>query len=240
MLAGAVLALAAVWTTGMRTVVVDTASGPAAERVVIVAPRSDVVVSASSDGEVHAMVQGSYVGDPPRVEVTSSHAVSAVTGGCPVGGVFTFCRATVTVRMPFDADIDVRGQNGFVSVRTITGAVRVRTTNGSIVVRAPVGDLRLTTGNGAIEVSGATSERATLDTVNGDLRARFSAPPAVVEVTGFNGSVDLRLPEQPSGYRLDLVTVTGDTTATGVRDDPTAARSITVHTVNGDIRVRAG
>ncbi|HSR96149.1 MAG TPA: DUF4097 family beta strand repeat-containing protein [Kofleriaceae bacterium] len=82
----------------------------------------------------------------------------------------------IDVRVPRDADVDVRSGDGSVEVEAVAGNVDVRTGDGSVAVRGARGRIRLHTGDGSI--TGRDLDGA-IDASTGDgsvsLEGRFDA-----------------------------------------------------------------
>jgi len=96
---------------------------------------------------------------------------------------------TFLVRAPRRTNVELRAENGPVSVREISGTVRARTENGPLSLERVSGDVRARTANGPLGVvlSGSSWEGVGLDAETQ------------------NGPVDLALPE---GYSAQLETGT--------------------------------
>jgi DUF4097 and DUF4098 domain-containing protein YvlB len=134
---------------------------------------------------------------------------------------------TVTLRVPREADLDVRTGDGKVDVEPISGRIRISTGDGSITAHGLQGEVRLHTGDGAIRATGLDG-RLEADTGDGpmDVRGRFdvvdlrtgdgrieaAAEPgskvaAPWSLRSGDGAITLRLPDDLSA---DLDTHTGD------------------------------
>jgi hypothetical protein len=108
--------------------------------------------------------------------------------------------------------------------------------NREIVV--PAGTrVRVRTVDGPIEADGLVTPSFEASTVDGQVIASFGQPPEHIQVRSIDGSVRLTLP--PAGYRVDATAVSGRTRV-GVTEDPSAAREISVSTVDGQIDILPG
>jgi hypothetical protein len=77
----------------------------------------------------------------------------------------------VLVRIPHEADLDIRTGDGAVNVAPISGKVTVSTGDGSITADGLHGDIRLHTGDGAIRATGLEG-RLEADTGDGHMNVR--------------------------------------------------------------------
>jgi DUF4097 and DUF4098 domain-containing protein YvlB len=82
----------------------------------------------------------------------------------------------VVVRVPKEADLDVRTGDGSILVQPVSGRVSLSTGDGSITVEGAQGEIRLHTGDGSIRATGL-SGRLEADTGDGhmNVRGRFDA-----------------------------------------------------------------
>lgn len=81
---------------------------------------------------------------------------------------------TVTLRVPREADLDIRTGDGSVTVAPVSGRLRIFTGDGSITAEGLRGEIRLHTGDGSIRATGLAG-RLEADTGDGhmDVRGRF-------------------------------------------------------------------
>lgn len=190
----------------------------------------------SDDSQVHVTVDGSYSGKAPEITARTNNGVTEITGGCENRGFFNNCRLEVTVAMPADLPLDVKGVNGRVSIDEIEGPISVETTNGAIEVSGASGDLDLQTNNGAISVQDSSSMRIDVGTTNGRIELELVDAPTSVEAQTTNGSIEVQLPGDAS-YDVDADTVNGNVDTDGVSIDSDSERSLRLETTNGSITV---
>ena len=133
----------------------------------------------------------------------------------------------VLLRVPKQADLNVRTSDGSVEVQPISGRVAITTGDGSITAAGLEGEIRLHTGDGSVRATGLAGrlEAGTLDG-HMNVRGRFDAlalrtgdggieaevePGSKVEkewsLQSVDGGITLRLPE---GLGADLDAHTGD------------------------------
>jgi hypothetical protein len=136
------------------------------------------------------------------------------------------------VRMPRDADIDVRSGDGSVDVAAITGSVDIRTGDGSVTISGARGTIRLHTGDGSIHgrdldgsVDASTGDGSVtlagrfdalaVHTNDGSLDATAAPGSRVLQpwhLQTTDGSVALGLP-RGLGARIDASTRDGSVTS---------------------------
>jgi DUF4097 and DUF4098 domain-containing protein YvlB len=98
-------------------------------------------------------------------------------------------RLHIEVRMPKDADLQVRTGDGSVKASNIVGAVDLRSGDGSLTVDALKGAIKLHTGDGAIEASDLDGK---CDATSGDGRLRLAGRfDALTAHTG-DGNIDVQ------------------------------------------------
>ena len=132
--------------------------------------------------------------------------------------LWTSCRVDVRARVPEDV------------------ALEARSGLGDVTVEGPVGDVELRTRSGHIDARAIGGRRARVEARQGDVRLTFTDAPSDVTVEVSSGDVELVVPA--GAYRLDATTRSGEIGLISVRDDPQAARAITVDVTAGDIVVR--
>jgi hypothetical protein len=126
------------------------------------------------------------------------------------------------VRVPREADLDIRTGDGAVNVEPINGRVNISTGDGSITVAGLHGEMRLHTGDGAIRATGLEGrlqadtgdgsmnvrgrfDRLDLHTGDGHIDAEVERGSKVSDgwsLTSGDGGITLRLPED-LGAELD-------------------------------------
>jgi DUF4097 and DUF4098 domain-containing protein YvlB len=140
---------------------------------------------------------------------------------------FTHRSVAVTVRVPREADVDIKTGDGSVSVPALRGRLDVSTGDGSITAEGSEGDVRLHTGDGSIRASGVAGrlrantgdgrihvdgrfDSLDLRTGDGGIDADVAPGSKLAGEWSFqsgDGSITLRL---PSDLQADLDAHTGD------------------------------
>jgi hypothetical protein len=106
-------------------------------------------------------------------------------------------RLHIEVRMPKDADLQVRTGDGSIKAAGVSGTIDLHSGDGSLTVRSLKGSLRLHTGDGSIE---GTDLDGKCDAVSGDGRIRLTGRFDVLSVKSGDGSVGV---EALHGSKLD-------------------------------------
>ena len=157
----------------------------------------------------------------------------------------------VVLRMPKEADLEVRTGDGSIVVQPVSGRVSLSTGDGSITADGLQGEISLHTGDGSIRATGL-SGRLKADTGDGSMnvRGRFdvldlrtgdggitaaaeagSKVEAAWSLRSGDGSITLRVPE---GLGAELDAHTGDGSIT-VDKPVTVSGAIREHTVRGPL-----
>ena len=106
-------------------------------------------------------------------------------------------RLHVEVRMPKDADLQVRTGDGSIKARDVTGTIDLHSGDGSLTVSALKGAIRLHTGDGSID---ATELDGKCDATSGDGRIRVAGRFDALTARSGDGSVGV---EAIRGSKLD-------------------------------------
>jgi hypothetical protein len=106
-------------------------------------------------------------------------------------------RLHVEVRMPKDADLQVRTGDGSVKVNNVSGTIDLHSGDGAISVSSLKGSVRIHTGDGSIEASEMDGK---CDATSGDGRIRLSGRFDVLSARSGDGSVGV---EALRGSKLD-------------------------------------
>jgi len=109
----------------------------------------------------------------------------------------TIRRLHIEVRMPKDADLQVRTGDGSIKVNNVTGTVDLHSGDGAISVSSLKGSIRIHTGDGSIE---ANEMDGKCDASSGDGRIRLSGRFDVLSAKSGDGSVVV---EALHGSKLD-------------------------------------
>lgn len=170
-----------------------------------------------------------------EVSATVVDGVLLVRGRCPFLGS-PWCKVDVTVSIPAQLPVTVRGSNGSIRVSGVTADLDVSTGNGSIELDDVASPLRASSDNGRITGRRLTSTTVDASTDNGSIQLSFLDPPRSVRARSANGSADVVVPDDV-GYRVDARSNNGSADTT-VRTDPSSEYVIDVASDNGSVRVR--
>ena len=191
-----------------------------------------------SDIRVQAVVTARARSEDAAKRLASEVQVQAgggqVTSTGPHTGDREWWSVSFRINVPRHNDLDLRANNGGVTIGAVTGTIRFATTNGGVRLTDLGGDVRGETHNGGLNV-----------TLSGD---RWEGTGLDVETS--NGGVDLRVPDNYNaelttrtvngGFRSDIaMTVQGELTARrGI--SATLGRGgapVSVRTTNGGVRI---
>jgi len=171
-----------------------------------------------------AVVLGAQLPRATAVSLRSSSApltVSGVSGGVAV----TSQSGAVTVQ-DVDGPVHVDDGSGKLSLLHVSGDITARTGSGAVELNDVRGRVEVTTGAGSITSNASRMTVFAARSDSGWVTAGFTAPPQRVEVRSSSGAVALQLPR--GRYRLSLHAPSGKVSLSGITDDPTATRTITV------------
>ena len=233
---GAGLVLIAITGGGLGAPVHLAADGEAGASVDVRVPNAAIRFEPSPDSQVHVRADGTYLGATPTVTLSTGNGVTEVTGGCPSQWL-GFCSLTMTVELPRELSLTADGANGRIDASGLTGTLRLSTTNGAVATTGTLGRVEIHTTNGAISLRDTASRRVTAATTNGAVEIEFRDAPEVVEARSTNGSVTVRMPAAGLSFLVDAQTTNGTVDTASVPSDPSARRSITAQTTNGNVTV---
>src|SRR5258708_5577262 len=106
-------------------------------------------------------------------------------------------RLHVEVRMPKDADLQVRTGDGSIKANNVTGTIDLHSGDGALTVSALKGAIRLHTGDGSIDASDLDGK---CDATSGDGRIRLAGRFDILSARSGDGSVGV---EALHGSKLD-------------------------------------
>jgi hypothetical protein len=98
----------------------------------------------------------------------------------------TIRRLHIEVRMPKNADLQVRTGDGAIKANDVSGAIDLHSGDGSLTVNSLKGDVRLDTGDGSIEGNDLDGK---CDAVSGDGRIRLAGRFDVLRAKSGDGSI---------------------------------------------------
>jgi hypothetical protein len=216
----------------------ETADGEGAANILVDTNNAELRFTPSDDDQVHATMEGHYVGTKPEIRLENSGDATSISGGCPEGWlIFNRCSIIITITVPAESDLTVTTTNGRVTASDLDGDLDFTTMNCAVDVESPTGKVTLNTTNGAVRVNDAESSDVSAQTTNGEIRLAFSEAPDTVVANTTNGSVTVRVPDDGENYFIDAKTTNGAINTDAVGSDRKADRTITATTVNGAVTV---
>jgi hypothetical protein len=157
---------------------------------------------------------------------------------CPTG-IPVWCSVDYHLVVPNDLAIDVRNENGRLTVRDLDGDVTAHGDNGSVDLARLGGDVHAETQNGSIEAGGLTADEVHAESRHGSVHLTFADAPTTVTAQTREGSVEVVVPDDDATYRVDAdVRGFGGSADASVRTDPESERSIIASTNHGSVKVR--
>ncbi len=208
---------------GLRAVAVDSDNG-----------RVDVVGTDADEVRVVADISSGL--RRTRSDVLVRDGTLLVRGDCPRGWTIR-CRVDYRLEVPRRLGVQVDNGNGRLALEGVDGDVTVDNSNGRVEVARLRGALRVRTSNGSVTATALASADVSAESQNGRVHLAFDAAPRVVQAVTQNGGVEVVVPQDEVGYRVDVDTANG-ATDTSVRTDPASERSIVAETRNGSVVVR--
>ncbi|MBV8221645.1 MAG: DUF4097 family beta strand repeat protein [Solirubrobacterales bacterium] len=184
------------------------------------------------DGDVHLSTAqaGSAVAVVERVTegLTSPHSDAVRTAGgvlhLSAACSFVFsnsCGAGYTISVPPGVTVDAHSGGGNVDADNLT----------------TTGPLKLSSGDGDVNALGIHAADVTLQTGNGDVTATLNEVPTGLKASSGNGDVNLTVPNVT--YAVHATSGNGTVSDGSLRIDPTARRTITATSDNGDVNIKA-
>lgn len=164
-----------------------------------------VEVWATADDEPTAeaalkMVKVAMVQEGDTIRVTARRAPGASPRSSGTG-------AAAKIQVPDGAAVQIKTDNGPISVRGVEGPVNAHSVNGRIEVKDGTGIVALGTNNGPIRCE-ASDAVVTADSSNGEINFEGSLAKGASTFGSGNGKITLRLPDRQS-FRVDAQTGNG-------------------------------
>jgi len=170
-------------------------------------------VLASTDGQVHVAVDGSYAVRQPAVDVKTTNGVLSVQTTCPD----THCDVELTVEVPGQSVLQVKTEGESLDVVGVASPVTADVSDGSVTMTR----LR--------------SHQVSVDCRRGSIGLDFTDPPDQVAATASDGSLTVRLPRNVT-YAIDSVAAQGSNEL-DVPSEPASTHRIFLRTSYGSITV---
>ncbi|WP_030270660.1 DUF4097 family beta strand repeat-containing protein [Streptomyces sp. NRRL B-24484] len=147
------------------------------------------------------------------------------------------CGLLLDIRIPAGVPVRARGTSGGFTARGLSGEIRVETTSGAIRLDAVSGPVWAKATSGQITGEALASSRIRAVLTSGQLLLMFARPPVEVTATATSGQVDLGLPADPAGYRIDHRTTSGAVDISPALRSDTSTHHIDIATSSGQISV---
>ena len=176
----------------------------------------------------------------PRLEArVDADGVAHVATACPwVEQVVSWsCRADLSLVVPADLPVRVRGSGGPVSVSGLDATVDAASSGGQVRLAELGGDVVASSSGGGVVASRLGSDAVRVESSGGSVSLAFSSTPSDVSATTSAGSVTVVLPPGSGPYAVDASTSAGSTTV-DVPTDPGAPRSVVARSSAGSVVVR--
>jgi hypothetical protein len=155
---------------------------------------------------------------------------------CPTG-IPVWCSVDYQIVVPNDLDVDVRNENGHLTLQDLDGDVKAHGDNGGVELARLSGDVDVQTLNGSVRAGGLTVDTVRAESRHGSVRLTFAEAPTTVTARTRDGAVEVVVPDDDATYRVDADSFVGSID-TPVRIDPSSERSITATTRHGSVTVR--
>jgi Toastrack DUF4097 len=210
----------------------------AVSRVELDLDDGEISLTPGETGQVVIERRLEWSDNKPTIEETWVGNTLKITSRCGGSslGIQPHCAVAYTMRVPADVEIDARTVASRIEIRNLSGGLRLTESSGDVLLTNTTGQLWVKTTSGTIRGAGLRAGQVELQATAGDIVLGLAAPPDKLAVTTGAGNVDIAVPGNDT-YHLGVETSGGDKDIT-VRHDSGAARTISVRTSRGDIRIR--
>ncbi|MFJ4778151.1 DUF4097 family beta strand repeat-containing protein [Streptomyces sp. NPDC088762] len=164
----------------------------------------------------------------PKPGQKVSDGVLTFTDGCSED-----CYIDYRLEVPAAAKVKLDSTSGDITVRGVAEA-EVSVVSGNVAADRIGGPLTVHTTSGEVTATALSGPSAEVHSISGDTSLDFAKPPSSVLAESTSGDVTLRVPRAP--YRLEVSTVSGQREVS-LADSSSAASSLSVNTVSGDVRI---
>ncbi|MEU2625757.1 DUF4097 family beta strand repeat-containing protein [Kitasatospora sp. NPDC007106] len=206
------------------------------------AEAAQVRVEAGGPDRVTVDQRADWALRPPAVEESLENGTLRITVRCgtivgPLDAEPFGCGLLLDIRIPAGVPVHARATSGGFTARGLSGELRIETTSGAIRLDAVSGPVWAKASSGQITGETLTSTRVQAVLTSGQLLLMFARPPEEVTVTATSGQVDLELPADPAGYRIDHNTSSGAVDINPALRSDTSTRHLDIATSSGQISV---
>jgi Putative adhesin len=189
------------------------------DRIVVRGDAGDVDVRAGLTRDVVVGHRDTWIFERPEFRERVADGTLTVTTKCGGLAASLRCKSDVAIAAPPDVDVVIRTKSGDVDVRGLNGRVRIRTERGDI--RAHRVD--------TVTISARTDA--------GDVELDVFGQPARTVADSKAGDIQVVVPYGP--YRIDAGSDSGNVRVRNLLRDDLAPRAILAMTDAGDVTVRA-
>jgi hypothetical protein len=168
---------------------------------------------ASTDGQVHVAVDGSYAVAKPVIEVTTTGGLLTVHTSCPDA----HCTVDVAVEVPTASEVQAK----------VDGA-----SLDAVGVSSP---LAVDVNDGSVDMTRLRSSRVSVDARRGSIHLLFDTAPDQVTATASDGSLTVQLPRTTT-YAIDSVAAQGSNQL-DIPNDQSSTHHVYLRTSYGSITV---
>ncbi len=228
------------------------------KRLVVDTEHGDIAVTPARGGGAQALPEARWSWQEPAIQITRSESgeEARVSSSCPGWTPFQSCRVAWRLEVPADTEVVLTSTSGNVGVRSMRGRVSATSKSGDVTldqVDGPAVDVVTTTGDITLERVRTAQVNARTNT--GDVRIRRGETPAVsaqsttgnltldsgvafnrLDATTTTGDVQVTVPRDPRGYRVDRRSNTGRQRVE-IRTDPESDRVLRLESTTGDLTV---
>ncbi|TDO50415.1 hypothetical protein EV651_12099 [Kribbella sp. VKM Ac-2571] len=169
---------------------------------------------ASTDGQVHVTVDGTYAAAQPAVNVSTASGVVDIETTCPD----VHCDVELTVEVPSSAAVHAKAEGSSMAAVGVASPLTVEATDASVALTR------------------VRSRRVSVDAVHGSIDMLFDSAPDQVNATTSDGSLTVQLPRTAT-YAIDALAAQGSTQV-DVPNDSSSSNRLYLRTSYGSITVQ--
>ena len=192
------------------------------------------VVPGEGDGATITRTRRYLFGAPEAREALSD-GVLRVEAECQ-SVIAAGCAVDYRLEVPPGVPVRVRTERGSVAVTDMTGMVEVDAGAGNVRLTRTRGPVKVDTSAGDVDGVDIAPQFLDATTDAGRIRLSMAEAPGRLGLTTGAGSIDVRLPTTPGGYRVATETGAGKADVT-VEQNEGGSRAIIAKTGAGNIRI---
>ena len=209
---------------------------PAATRVEVTAESGSIRIT-GDDGadDVNIVTTRHWNTAAPEIVTERDGDVLRIFHECADGD--SGCAVDYSLTVPSATAVVATATSGNVIVISITGDTTLTTTSGDITATAVAGALQATTGDGGILGINLTAASGAVTTASGRIDISWDEPVEDLTVESESGDITVQVPGQP--YAVAATSGSGDVDVR-IEADPGDAKSLSITSASGSIRIYAG